>query len=290
MSLNSLGKKLNKAVLALTVVMILIAAALAWLIAEIALKQNVRFVPDYEKTNITAFEGRSHYDFSPDDYRLLFWQTGLGRDAVDSVFGMSEDPIGVLKLHQYNFFNPPAYMRKRIFLITGEERLHDGAGNYAVGFLFADVRDGDVFITGSTHTLGWRHGHAGIVINAENGHIAEAVFKGSPSAIQHIHHWRTYATFMQLRPVNREAGEAAAAFTAENLIGVNYSIFAGFFADFGAPMRTTQCAHLPWYAYLRFGYDINPGGRWPVTPRNITRSAYFEIVQIFGFHPHALWN
>jgi uncharacterized protein YycO len=274
------------------IAVILITALLAFVIADFIVDLNVRYVPDFEKIDLGRYDGLSAERveaLSEENFQTLFWQTGLGRDAINKIFETESDPLSVLKMHQYNFFNPPDYICSNLGFVTGEERLRDENGNRTDGFIIADIRNGDIFITQSTHTVGWRHGHAGIVIDERNGRTVEAVFKGHPSTIQHVSHWQTYPTFIQLRPKNRDIGEFAATYTYENLVGITYSLFAGLLPRFTPEVRTTQCAHLPWFAYMQFGYDISPSGIWPVTPRDITRSDYLEIVQIFGVHPERLW-
>ena len=44
----------------------------------------------------------------------------------------------------------------------------------------------------------------------------------------------------------------------------------------------THCAHLVWYAYNRFGYDVDSDGGVIVTPRDIFESPVWEVVQVYG--------
>ena len=44
----------------------------------------------------------------------------------------------------------------------------------------------------------------------------------------------------------------------------------------------THCAHLVWYAYQQFGYDLDSDGGIIVTPRDLYESTNLEIVQIYG--------
>ena len=289
-NMKSIEKKIKTIRLLMLIAVIIITALSALFIADIVVEINVRYVPEHEKIDLGIYQGLRADALSEKDFEVLFWQTGLGRDAVNRIFESAGNPISVLQKHQRHFFNPPALKCRRIGIVTGEERFQDEHGNYASGFSIVDIRNGDIFITKSTHTVGWRHGHAGLVVDADNRKTVEAVFMGRPSAIQHVSHWQTYPTFIQLRPKNREIGEHAAIFARENLVGITYNLFAGLFPRFTDEVRTTQCAHLPWFAYMQFGYDISPSGIWPVTPRDITRSEYLEVVQIFGFHPGRLWR
>ena len=284
-------KKIKIAIFVMVTVAIAIAAVLALFIAGIINELNVRYVPDYEKINLGIYQGISPDRISEEDYKALFWQTGLGRDAVDTIFNSSADPVHVLKIHQDNFFEPPGYECKKIGPVTGEERLYDEEGNLKRGFLFADVRDGDIIITKSTHTLGWRHGHAGVVTDAKKGETLEAVFWGNPTKFQMLSKWQIYPAVIQLRLKDKEIGAQAAAFARENLVGIDYGFLTGLlFSKFYEEINNTQCSHLPWYIYMNFGYDLDSDGGWLVTPKDITKSAHLEIVQIYGFHPDELWK
>lgn len=48
----------------------------------------------------------------------------------------------------------------------------------------------------------------------------------------------------------------------------------------------TQCAHLVWYAYRYFGYDLDSDGGFVVTPDDLYHSDLLELVQIYGIPPN----
>ena len=76
----------------------------------------------------------------------------------------------------------------------------------------------------------------------------------------------------------------------ENLVGLPYGLFSGLAwlgESTGPP--ATQCAHLVWCAYAAFGYDIDGGGGWPVTPRDISLSPLLETVQVYGLPQGQRW-
>lgn len=52
-----------------------------------------------------------------------------------------------------------------------------------------------------------------------------------------------------------------------------------------AELSGTQCAHLIWYAYEQFGYDLDSDGGLLVTPRDLYESPLLEVVQIYGMDP-----
>jgi len=290
MFLKKMWKKGKLSRILIVAVVILITAIIGVLIADAINELNVRFVPDYEKVDLSRFEGMRVENLTEEDYALIFRQTGLGRPAVHAIFNEPHlNHFGLLEIHQWNFFNPPTYICNRITPVTGEERLFWDEETLKAGFILADVRDGDIFITRSTHTLGWRHGHAGMVVDEVRGYTLEAAMIGTPSNIQNMSHWQTYATFIQLRIRTEGIGEKAAEFALENLVDIRYDLFAGLFPRFEDVIRSTQCAHLPWFAFMQFGYDLDPNGIWPVTPRGLVNSEYVEIVQIFGVNPDRPW-
>ena len=269
---------------------ILIAAFLAVFIAGKIADLNIRYVPGYEKIDLSGYPGIETGVFSGDDYEVIFRQTGLGKAAVDDIFHTARNPVGVLEDYQERFFDPPAYKCGSIGIVTSEERLYDEDGNITRGFVIEGVRDGDIFITKATHSVGWRHGHAAIVTDAAKGETLEAVLWGKPSMFQNVSKWRTYPTFIQLRLNDEKAAKEAAEFAKENLADIDYGLFTGLFSKKNGEINVTQCAHLPWRSYMQYGYDFDPNGGWLVTPKDITGSEYLEVVQIYGVDPAALWK
>ena len=280
-------KRTKVAIAALTIV---IAFVLGIFIAVRITEFAPVYTPEYERLDLEAYFDGVKGELTEENYEALFRQTGLGKDAIDSVIGASGNAAASLLEYQDNFFNPAEYEIYKGGIVTREEHFSGDDGKYGYGFGIADVKDGDIVLTKSPHTLGWRHGHAGIVIDAEKGKTLEAVFMGTPTAIQNLSKWRTYPTFIQLRPKDKETGAAAAAIAADNFTEVPYSLFSGLFSEYNESRPDTQCAHLPWYAYYKLGYDIDGNGIWPVTPKDVAGSEYLEIVQIFGVDPDAPWK
>ena len=274
----------------MTVAAVLVAAAIGVLVAERVTEPEALWTPDYGKLDMGVYVAGMGNELSDDDYLTLLRQTGLGKDGVDSVLSAGGNASALFAEYQEMFFDPPEYTCFKVGIATMEEHFLDDEGKYRRVFQIADVRDGDILVTKGTHTLGWRHGHAGIVIDAERGKTLEAVFPGTPTAVQNLSKWRTFPSFIQLRHKDREIGDEAALIAAETFSGVPYSLLSGVFSKHDENQTTTQCAHLPWFAYLRLGYDLDSNGVWPVTPKDLANSGHLEIVQVFGVCPDALWN
>jgi uncharacterized protein YycO len=74
--------------------------------------------------------------------------------------------------------------------ITCEERLPSPASQ-------PEPHPGDIWITNSTHTLGWRHGHAALAIDSQT--LLEAAMPGVPSGYSSPESWATYPSLHILR-------------------------------------------------------------------------------------------
>ena len=94
-----------------------------------------------------------------------------------------------------------------------------------------------------------------------------------------------------LKDASREERKEIASWAGNNLRGIEYSLFTGFFnaKDQSSDPKTTHCSHLVWQAFKRFGYDIDSDGGPLVTCNDIARSELLEVVQVYGFDPDELW-
>lgn len=216
------------------------------------------------------------------DYDLIFSQTGLGKPAVDV---LTDNPEKIEEYRDY-YLADKDYSCVREGVFACHEYITDTDGNAIQNPPFANLQNGDIIITLSIHSLGWRHGHAAIVVDAEKGTTAQAVMLGEKSAFGHIGDWRNFPLVAVLRPknVNAEIIDEVVAFTEEKLIGIDYSLMSGIFSgrDENTIPTTTHCAHYVWYAYKCFGIDIDSNGGRIVTPKEILNSDKLEVVQVYG--------
>lgn len=161
--------------------------------------------------------------------------------------------------------------------ITCEERI-DAADQQ-----LADLRPGDLLVTFSTHTLGWRHGHAALVI--DDSTVLEAAMPGTVSGFSSAASWTTYASLLHLRvrDVTPQQQAAVADFAKSHLAGVSYGFFIGFGAEKApASPRSLQCAYLPWYAWQSQGIDLDSDGGRLVTVMDLAVSPQLEVIQTWG--------
>lgn len=232
--------------------------------------------PLNEREDISYLSSRDKLCYSDSEYRLLFEQTGLGRAAIEKLSSPSE-----LKKYQDIFYGEADFESIQNSPVSYEEYVPDPK------LVFADIEDGDILITNSSHVFSWRNGHSAIVTDAEKGLTVEAVVIGTYSSVQHISKWEHYPNVRVMRLKNADAEErrAIAKTAADNLADRPYNLFVGIippkYDDIGV-VRGTQCAHLVWSAYAAHGYDIDSDRGLIVTPKNISESELLETVQIYG--------
>lgn len=282
---------------------VLAAAALAFWTA--GTEGQAYYMPDYEKMDLEAILDCEGCELTEDDYRLLFFQTGMTRTGIDELYGTGQQD-GLLEL-QERFFAEAEVECRHTNLFLRSERLVGEEGTGDCGFLPA-VQEGDILVTFSGHVFGWRSGHAAVVVNAREGLTLEAITYGCNSGIRSLEHWREYPCFalLRLKGAAEDQRAAIAAYAAEELVDVPYSLFSftdsdirgrsgamgrNEIAEGGEPgVASTQCAHLVWTVYQHFGYDLDSDGGAVVTPADIFHSDLLEVVQIYGISPVDITN
>lgn len=242
--------------------------------------------PDYEKADLTKV--LSSETLSSSDYELLYRQTGLTKIGVDGLIeaGRTEDIYAV----QEDFFAGYTMYEDLFGPFTCAEKL------YAADTVhFAVLEDGDVIVTPTTHFSFVRFGHSILVVDGEDGVFLNAFgYEALSGLTNSTSHFANRPAFMILRPkAEKSVREAVAAYAADELVGIEYSIFAGVFGgrfDENEPPDVTQCSHAIWYAFKHFGIDIDANGGAMVFPQDIANSSEFELVQVYGIDPDRLWE
>ncbi|MBQ6876700.1 MAG: hypothetical protein IJN46_10780 [Lachnospiraceae bacterium] len=229
-------------------------------------------VPEYDRVFITE----------ETDRETLFLQTGLGEQAVEKLISEEQFELA-LKLQNAVFEPRDTDCVSLLGWFTREDRREEDER-----IVLVDLQPGDILLTFSTHSIGWRHGHAGLVLNEYA--VLESVSLGERSAIVGVSHWKRYSNFVVLRVkgADEELKKEVVSFGREHLNDISYRLLAGWLGEkapgvdeawFGA-----HCSYLIWYAWNRFGYDLDSDGGRLVTCDDILKSPLVEIVQIYGLN------
>ena len=226
-------------------------------------------MPDYE-----YFEVKE-----TDSAYTIFKGTGLSpwasRELIES------GNFDTIKRLNKLYFKKPKYKKNYIaYPITAEER------NETQYTPLAPLKDGDILVTFSTHTLSWRHGHLGLVTDAQNGIILEHMAIGQTSCFGRAKRWGNYPAFAVLRHPEEKVAKAAAEYAKDNLLDISYNILAGVFKKDKSHMEKidcSHCSHIVWQAYKAVGADIDRDGGILVTPKDVALCKDLKVVQIFGF-------
>lgn len=163
-----------------------------------------------------------------------------------------------------------------------EDRLVEGADAPEL----VELQPGDILVTMSTHTFGWRHGHAALVVDEDT--TIECAMWGQPSGYGDTEHWNSYSNFAVLRVKNvtSELQEEVVSYAKANLVGVPYHLTSGFIGDKDADTEAfyfgLHCTYLVWYAWNHFGYDLDSDGGRLVSGWDLLCSEEVELVQIYG--------
>lgn len=275
--------KRKKAIVILLSIVIFIGSVLGFLQigAIYAEKTWEHWLPDYEQVDILPVLEKT--EKTDEDYQTLYYQTGLTKLGIDDLLAQG-DVSRILEIQDalfYDFdiitdhFNPFTY-----------SEYIDGVAPIGV------LRDGDILVTSTTRVSWLRYGHAALVVDGEQRLIAEAMSPGTKSTLNSADRsFSDLANYIVLRPkVDETTKTKIAEYAKTELLGVPYRFTIGLFSKkFRKNIKGTQCAHLVWYAYKKFGVDLDVNGGWLVKPRDMARSEQVEVVQAFGFDLDELW-
>lgn len=277
-------------ILAETVTGILVTASFllsCLLVAEWVTEDYARILPPYAKEDIR--ETLAKEDWTEKDYDFLYHQTGLGKAPLDE---LKVSPERILEFQDALFYEPQI-----VHINAAPTTPHEVTFGYRAPI--APLQAGDVLVTSSCHTYGWRNGHAALVTDITNlaegdEHIMQSVAPGYLTSYENSDWFRGSPNFMVLRlkDVEEEKRAEIGAFAEEHFMDVPYSLTVGVLSkkDQGTDLTATHCGHFVWQAYKVFGYDIDSNGGPVVVPQNIANSPLFEVVQVYGFDPDKLWK
>lgn len=244
----------------------------------------------YEDASVNTTEWTSVYakliineTLTDEDYETIFEQSGLGKPAVDALIG--ENRISDIGYYRDYYLKDKAFTCVRTAIFAKHEAVTDNTGKRLLNPDFANIENGDIIVTLSIHSLGWRHGHAAIVTDAETGETAQAVRIFEKSDFGTVWEWNEFplVAVLRVKDIDEATRNEIANYVRENMIGIPYALSAGVIGgrNTEAKLITTQCAHYVWYAYKCFGIDLDTDGGF-VTPKELLQSEELEIVQVYG--------
>ncbi len=242
----------------------------------------IHSTPAYEKEELLPIILKK--ELNPEDYETIFQQTGLAQAAVDEMLcqNRGEEILQVQEL----FFREVETECERYCVIVHSERITNIKKKRSSQNVFLPTaQTGDILITFNGHVFGWRCGHAALITDAEKGETLEAISIGRDSEFLPLGQWAEYPSFILLRLKNttEEERKEIAKFAADHLGDIPYRLPSIVQKDSsGQEITGTHCAHLVWYAFDHFGYDLNSDGGGIVTPKDIHDSDLLEVVQVYG--------
>lgn len=237
--------------------------------------------PNYEKLDISELVYKQ--ELTDEDYETLYRQTGFTRLGIDD-------------LRERNRHSRILEMQKFLF----ED--HEMSADHFAPFTYieeidayapmAELKDGDIIVSATTRVSWWRYGHAALVTDGAAGRIVESLSPGVNSAMSNAITFADFANFIILRPkADEELKAQVVEYAEESLIDLPYRMTTGIFSRKKVEtLKATQCAHLVWHAYYKFGIDLDSNGGAIVKPQDIALSEHVEVVQAFGFDLDQLWS
>lgn len=243
-------------------------------------RAQIHWTPDYPRVDILPLLEKPFR--TEEDYAVLYAQTGLTRLGVEDLLAAGDIPR-VLEI-QDNYFRDYTVETEKFAPFTCTQTI-DGAA------AFAPLANGDIIVSSTAFFSWFRCGHAAMVVDGEEQLLVNAISLGSTSSLDPASGYEHRANFMVLRPkLPSELLEKVVAYAREYLVELPYRLTAGILtAKDQEPLTGTQCAHLVWYAFQKFGVDLDGDGGMLVTPKDLAASGCLELVQTFGFDPWKLW-
>lgn len=240
-----------------------------------------RISPNYDKIDISQILSKP--SLTDEDYDLIYRQTGLTRLGADSVIA-NTGINGVLEFQNALF---DEYTVK-------DAKFAPFCHYYTVGkqLPMAPLQNGDIIVSSSTEFSFWSVGHCAMIIDSENGLTLEAIGIGSDSKLGYLSAILRRGNFIVLRPkLDKEKIDSIVSYASENMVGLKYDPTIGILSrKYVEDIKYTHCAHIFWYAFYEHGLDIDSNGGPVVTPKDISWSEHFDIVQVSGFDLDKLWD
>ncbi|OON90451.1 MAG: hypothetical protein ATN33_02985 [Epulopiscium sp. Nele67-Bin001] len=244
---------------------------------------NMFYYPIYEKIDLMPILTKVAYTDS--DYLTILQQTGINIPLVNELKKTDTFIEDMLRFQQ-NYYKPLNVQTLAMNAITSWEKALDEDGKVIPAFEIAPYKNGYIFLTKSTFTVNYRHGHAGLIVDDVHGKILESSEPFTDSSLFDAKYWEYFPTFKMMRPigVSQEVLDEIAKYAITELTGKPYNLLNLKFTT-----ASTQCALLPWQAFKAFDIDIDGDNGMIITPADIAKSNSLEVMQIFGFDYKRVW-
>lgn len=265
--------------------------------------KTAHIIPSAPRINIENLTGKN--ELSNYELQIISEQTGINTTIIKRL--LKQDQGQQLLELQEAYYVPVSIVTVRTTPLTVCEYVVDEKGEFTKGTNIINLQDGDIVITKNSRFLGWRNGHAGLVVDAEKGLVLEAVMLGTNTKLCSIRGWEKYPSFLVLRLKEefQDNGklEQVVEFAQQKLLDIPYQLHAGVWDKINeifesknsnqqegqvteiaeTALSGTHCAHVIWYAYNQIGIDLDSDGGFFVTPYDIQNSPYLEIIQSYGY-------
>ena len=274
-----MSKKRRTTVIIYTLVFFLIL-----FIWHIYIGKTVRYIPQYKKENISSLIRKK--ELASEDFVTIYEQTGVSPYIAKKL--LKNENYETLQILNQLYFQKQEIEKSFIaYPITLKER------NKEEIIPIADLKRGDILITFSTHTFGWRHGHCAMVLDEDKKVLLEHMSLGEVSCKTSINNWESCPTLLVLRHKNEKVAKKAAEYAQKNLMDIPYNFLAGVIKKDKSdekPPSSSHCSHIIWQAYKSAGVDLDSNKGIFVTPKDISMSENLEVIQIFGINPEKYTN
>lgn len=244
-----------------------------------ACRQQIHRMPQAARQDISAYcRVQNPEELTEEDYQTIFQQTGVTRYGMETL--MANHETALLQKIQEHFYEEPETETVRANIVCHQEwmKKRTASETYFV------AEDGDIIITLASYLGGWRYGHCGLILDAKQGTVLEAVTYGEPSCIKQISHWSEYPAYviLRVRDASPETKRRVISYCRSDLQDIRYDLLSFKTRRSAGPISRTHCSHLVWYAYHSQGYDLDADGTPIVTPYDIIHDDDVELVQVYG--------
>lgn len=248
--------------------------------------KDSRYIPTYEKQELSVILQKEK--LTSEDYELFFLQTGLSPSVIQLLIKEHKEE-SILEFQEL-FFQKQVLTRDNVFWTIVQEDLE--INKKVPTETFIAVKPGDIILSSAVHTLGYYHGHIGVVMN--DGKVLAAIAMGENSRLIDLEQWTQYTNYVILRVknMNEDKMKWIVEYAHDYLLDIPYRLDVGLIGnktiDYIEGEFQAHCSYLVWYLYAQIGIDLDSDGGKIITPLDIFMSEEVEILQVYGMNPQLL--